>query len=71
MVTPVDAVRSGMGFDAAGHWHRARPRLVLASRKYGDADALASARGAIYGILAGAALWIGLFFTARALLRLL
>lgn len=71
MVTPVDAVRSGMGFDEAGRWHRAKPRLVRVSRKYGDADPLAPARGAIYGLAAGAVLWICLIFAAKALLRLI
>jgi hypothetical protein len=71
MVTPVDAVRGGMGFDQAGHWHRAKPRLVLVSRKYADADPLAPACGAIYGMLGGALLWIALIFAAKALLRLI
>jgi hypothetical protein len=71
MVAPVDAVRSGMGFDEAGHWHRAKPRLVRASRKFGDADPLAPARGTICGVVTGAALWVGLIFVARILLRLI
>lgn len=71
MVTPVDAVRSGMGFDASGHWHRPKPRLVRVSRKYGDADPLAASRGAIYGVIAGAALWVVLIFVAKALLRII
>lgn len=70
MVTPVDAVRSGMGFDAAGRWHQARPRLVRVSRMYGSEDPLAPVRGAIYGIVGGAVLWIGLILVARAILRL-
>lgn len=69
-MTPVDAVRSGMGFDEAGRWHRAKPRLVRVSRLYGDADPLATARGAIYGLAAGAVMWVGLIFIAKALLRL-
>ena len=71
MVTPVDAVRSGMGFDAAGHWHSARPRLVVMSRRYGDADPLAPMRGAIFGILAGTALWLALILGVSVVLRLL
>jgi hypothetical protein len=71
MMTPVDAVRSGMGFDKAGHWHRAKPRLVRAARKYGDADPLAPARGVFYGLAAGTVLWIALIIAARALLRLI
>lgn len=69
MVTPVDAVRSGMGFDQAGHWHQARPRLVPVSRKYGDEDPLAAARGAIYGLVAGAVAWVGVILIVTALLR--
>jgi hypothetical protein len=71
MVAPVDAVRSGMGFDEAGHWHQAKPRLVRASRKYGDADPLAPSRGAIYGVVAGTVFWVALIFAARALLHLI
>jgi hypothetical protein len=70
MMTPVDAVRSGMGFDKAGHWHRAKPRVIRFSGRYGDADALAPVRGALYGMLGGALLWIGLILAAKALLRL-
>lgn len=69
MVIPVDAVRSGMGFDAAGHWHRAKPRLVRASRTGRDADPLAPARGVIYRLVAGIVLWIGIVFAVKALLR--
>ena len=71
MVTPVDAVRGGMGFDEAGQWHRARPRLIRATRRYGDEDPLAPVRGAIYGLVGGAILWIGLIIVAKALLRLM
>ncbi len=70
MVTPVDAVRSGMGFDAAGHWHRARQRLVVVTRKYGDGDPLAPVRGAMNGFVAGAIFWIALICIAKALLHL-
>ena len=71
MLIPVDVVRSGMGFDEAGHWHRAKPRLVRASRRFGEADPLAPVRGILYGLVAGAVLWIGLIFLAKALLRLI
>lgn len=69
MVAPVDAVRSGMGFDQAGHWHRAKPRLVRVSGKCSAADPLAPVRGAIYGFVCGVILWIGLIFAVKALLR--
>lgn len=70
MVTPVDAVRGGMGFDEAGRWHQAKPRVVRVSRLYGDTDPLAPARGILYGLAGGAAMWLGLIFAAKALLRL-
>lgn len=71
MVTPIDAVRCGMGFDARGHWHEARPRFIPAPRRIGDEDSLAPARGVLFGVVAGSLLWIGIIAAARALLHLL
>ncbi len=70
MVTPIDAVRYGMGFDASGHWHRARPRFIPAPKRLGDEDSLAPARGVLLGMIAGGILWIGIIAAARALLHL-
>ncbi len=70
MVTPIDAVRSGMGFDAAGHWHQAKPRFRPAQYTGTDEDPLAPARGATFGLLMSAALWIGLVALGKALLNL-
>jgi len=71
MVIPIDAVRSGMGFDAAGHWHKARAGFMPARLREGDEDPLAFARSAMYGLLIGAALWIGLIVALTGLLSLL
>lgn len=71
MVTPIDAVRCGMGFDARGHWHEARPRFIPAPGKIGDNDSLAPARAAFWGVVAGGILWIGIIAASRALLHLL
>lgn len=70
MVTPIDAVRYGMGFDETGHWHEAAPRFIPVRRSYSGEDPLAPARGAIWGILAGAGLWVGLFAAAHTLFGL-
>lgn len=71
MVTPIDAVRYGMGFDEAGCWHEASPRFTPARRKFGDEDPLAPARGIVYGALASALLWVGIAAAARALFSIL
>jgi hypothetical protein len=55
MMTPVEAVRNGMGFDEVGRWHEAKVIRMPAPRR--DDDPLAPARGAIYGLLAGSVLW--------------
>lgn len=70
MVTPIDAVRSGMGFDAAGHWHRARIAWVAPDRPHGDDDRAAPVRGIFYGLVISAALWVGIFAGVRALFKL-
>ncbi|HTV14601.1 MAG TPA: hypothetical protein VME68_07795 [Acidobacteriaceae bacterium] len=62
---PIDAVRNGMGFDEAGHWHKAKVLYMPASRR--DDDPLASARGAIYGLLISSALWLVLLLAVRIL----
>jgi hypothetical protein len=67
MVTPINAVRCGTGFDEAGRWHEVSLRLA---RKYEDVDPLAPARGAIWGLLASGLLWTGLILAGRALLGL-
>jgi hypothetical protein len=59
MATPIDAIRNGMGFDEAGHWHEAKVLQMPSRRRNGDP--LAPARGAILGLLAGSALWLLLF----------
>jgi hypothetical protein len=69
MVTPVEAVRNGMGFDEAGRWHEAKVLHMPAARR--DDDPLAPARGVIYGLLASSALWALLLLAVHILHRLL
>ncbi|MGB9145567.1 MAG: hypothetical protein WCC14_07085 [Acidobacteriaceae bacterium] len=71
MVTPIDAVRCGMGFDTRGHWHEARPRFIPAPRESRNEDPLALSRGLLWGLLGGGMLWIGIIAAARVLLHLL
>jgi hypothetical protein len=68
MVIPIDAVRCGAGFDAAGRWHE--PRAVVREREAREEGAgdLAPARGAVYGLLLSGVLWVGLAAVVRAVL---
>ena len=66
---PFEAVRNGMGFDAAGRWHETKVIYMPAPR--GDDDPLAPARGAIYGLLASGALWMLLLLAVHFLRSLL
>jgi hypothetical protein len=65
MVTPIDVVRSGMGFDQAGRWHEARASFQPASRRAGEEDPIAPARGAIFGLLISGAGWIGVIAAVK------
>jgi hypothetical protein len=65
MLVPIDAVRSGMGFDAAGRWHRARAGYIPARRREGDP--LDPARGIVTGLLLSGAMWVGIIAAVRAL----
>lgn len=67
MLIPIDAVRSGMGFDQAGRWHRARAGYLPARRRSGDP--LDPARGAILGLVISGALWIGIVAGVRVLIH--
>jgi hypothetical protein len=69
MMTPVEAIRSGAGFDQAGRWHR--PRVLYMPARRRDDDPMAPARGAIYGLLASGFLWMVLFLAVRILRSLL
>lgn len=70
MMTPVEAVRCGMGFDQAGRWHRERRRFIPTPRKFGDEDPLAPARGLAWGLLAGLGLWAGIIAVGCTLVNL-
>ncbi|HLJ77872.1 MAG TPA: hypothetical protein VKT75_10700 [Acidobacteriaceae bacterium] len=69
MLIPIDAVRSGMGFDQAGRWHNARPAYIPARRR--EDDPIDPARGAILGLLVSSALWVGIVAAVRALIHYL
>jgi hypothetical protein len=56
MATPIDAIRSGMGYDEAGRWHE--PRVLYMPPPRRADDLLAPARGAILGLLASSVLWL-------------
>jgi hypothetical protein len=71
MVTPIDAVRSGMGFDPSGRWHEAKAPYLPAHRRASDIDPNATARGAALGILIGGVMWVGILVALRALLHAL
>lgn len=68
MVTPIDAITTGMGFDETGRWHEARTRFMSAPRP--NDDLMAPARGAIYGLLGGGFLWFGFIVVARFMISL-
>jgi hypothetical protein len=68
MVIPIDAVRYGAGFDAAGRWHEAEFVSLEEQRK--AAEIMAPARGAMCGLLFGAMMWVGLVAAVRGVLTL-
>ncbi|HEY1502332.1 MAG TPA: hypothetical protein VGF88_22335 [Acidobacteriaceae bacterium] len=71
MVIPIDAIRYGAGFDAAGQWHEPQAGFVDAEEQRQAAEILAPARGVACGLLLSAALWVGLAAAAHALLTML
>lgn len=68
MMTPIDAIATGMGFDETGRWHEARIGFMPAPRP--DDDLMAPARGAICGLLGGGVLWFGLIIVARFMISI-
>lgn len=68
MVTPIDAVRCGMGFDETGHWHEARARRLRVRQPYGEESAMAPARGVIYGLAGSVVLWVAIAAIGKMLL---
>jgi hypothetical protein len=66
---PLEAIRTGMGFDEAGRWHEAKILYMPPRRR--DGDPLAPARGAIYGLLASGALWTLILLSVHILHSLL
>jgi hypothetical protein len=67
MVTPIEAVRSGMGFDPSARWHQAKVSYFPARRTQDREDPIAPARGAIFGLLISGVMWVGLIVVARYL----
>jgi hypothetical protein len=69
MVINIDAVRYGAGFDAAGQWHDAKDDYRSAEDEKSD-ELTAPARGAVCGLVLGAAFWVGIVAAVRELLTL-
>ena len=66
MVVPINAVRYGAGFDAAGQWHEAKADRVRAEDRLARSADLAPARGAVIGLVLSSAIWVGLVMVVRA-----
>jgi hypothetical protein len=71
MVIPIDALRCGVGFDAAGIWHEAESDYRPGRDREAEIELMAPARGAAWGLLASAVLWAGLVGAARAIFTLI
>jgi hypothetical protein len=71
MVINIDAVRYGAGFDATGNWHEGKADFLTAAEAKQDAELIAPARGAVYGMLLSTVLWVGLVAAVRGLLTLM
>jgi hypothetical protein len=71
MVIPIDAFRYSVGFDAAGQWHEAKADYQPEQEREAEIELIAPARGAVWGLLASAVLWVGLVGAARAILTLI
>lgn len=70
MVIPIDTLRYGVGFDAAGHWHEPTADYKPEQEREVEIELMAPARGAVWGFLVSAILWVGLVGAARAILTL-
>jgi hypothetical protein len=70
MVSPIDAIRYGAGFDETGRWHEANVRFVPAKPKYGEGDPVAASRGLLVGLFVSGVMWVGLFMAGSAVFRL-
>lgn len=69
MVTPVDAVRYGVGFEDAGRWQKVDAGFIPAERQ--EEEAAAPVRGAVLGLLLSSVLWVGIIVAVRIVLRLI
>lgn len=70
MVIPINAFRCGVGFDAAGQWHEPKADYLPDEEHEAGLELMGPARGAAWGLLVSAVLWVGLVGTARAILML-
>jgi hypothetical protein len=70
MVIPIDAVRYGAGFDAAGQWHEAEAEYLSLEEQRQAAEIMAPARGAMCGLLFSSMMWVGLVAAVRGVLTL-
>lgn len=68
MLIPIDAVRSGMGFDHVGCWHKARTGYIPA-RRWSD-EPVYPGRGVVLSLLVSGTLWVGIIAGVRALIHL-
>lgn len=69
MVTPIDAVHSGMGFDTTGHWHEARIAWLNTRPRESDDERSAPVRGIFYGLVLSGVLWVGIIAGVRAIIH--
>lgn len=67
MVTPIDAVRLNSDFGEAAGWLRDRSRDRSCEA---DDENLAPARGAIFGLILGGLMWVGIIAFVRVLFTL-
>jgi len=70
MVIPIEAFRYGVGIDAAGQWHETKADYKPEQERDAEVELMAPARGAVWGLLASAILWVGLVGAAKLLLAL-
>ena len=70
MVIPIEAFRYGVGTDAAGQWHETKADYKPDQERDAEIELMAPARGAVWGLVASAILWVGLVGAARLLLTL-
>jgi hypothetical protein len=71
MVISIDAVRYSAEMDATTCWHATVAETMPEEELEQEAEILAPARGALYGLLLSTAMWVGVVAAARAVLTLM